>query len=153
MRLANRKRTKPLTTAVLHATAGKSLTGAISTLIARGLSYHYIIDKNGKTVKCVSDEAVAFHAGKSVGPNGPNVNDYSIGISFVNDNSGNDPYTKEQIDACIELIEALKRKYPLLIYLTTHAIISPGRKTDPRGFPVKEVASECEMRLWDGRNF
>ena len=47
MWLANRKRTKALTTVVLHATGGSSLSGAVSTLIARGLSYHYIIDKVG----------------------------------------------------------------------------------------------------------
>ena len=150
MWLANRKRKQTLTTVVLHATAGGSLMGAINTLIARGLSYHYIIDKNGQVSKCVSDELVAFHAGVSDGPCGPNVNNYSIGISFVNTNSGHDPYTDKQLASCELVIRALKSKYPSLQFITTHAIISPKRKTDPLGFPIKDFATRCELRLWNG---
>ena len=150
MWLANRKRKQTLTTIVLHATAGSSLSGALSALNSKGLSYHYLIEKNGKVTKCVSDELVAFHAGVSLGPNGPNVNNYSIGISFVNTNTGHDPYTDAQIKSCELLVRALKSKYPSLQFITTHAIISPKRKTDPKGFPIGDFAKLCALGLWNG---
>lgn len=152
MWLANRKRTKALTTVVLHATGGSSLSGAVSTLIARGLSYHYIIDKNGKVYKGVSDEAVAFHAGVSVGPGGPNVNGYSIGISFVNLDNGKDPYTDAQTRSATNIIVALKAKYPMLKFLTTHAIIAPKRKVDPLGYDAQSLSRAVGLEFWKCKN-
>lgn len=144
--LASRARKEPCTTVVLHATAGSSMSGAIQTLIFRGLSYHYLIAKDGAVTKAVPYSRVAFHAGKSFGPGGDNVNRYSIGISFVNRNDGKDPYTREQVDACKALIATLQAAVPTLKWLTTHYAISPGRKTDPKAFSVKSV--QGSLRLW-----
>jgi len=138
--LASRSRRAPVSTIVLHATAGGSLSGAVSTLIQRELSYHYLIDKDGKVVKAVPYTREAFHAGKSFGPEGEGVNRYSIGVSFVNKNDGKDPYTQAQIDSCRELVAELAAALPTLRWITTHYAISPGRKTDPKGFPCQKVA-------------
>jgi N-acetylmuramoyl-L-alanine amidase len=135
-------------TLVLHATAGSTLEGAISALRSRKLSYHYLIAKNGDIVKCVATGLVAFHAGASRGPQGSQVNDYSIGISFVNLNDGKDIYTPKQLLAAKQLVEALQRAIPTLRHLTTHYAISPGRKTDPRDFPVEALAKETSLSLW-----
>lgn len=138
--LASRARRSKVTTIVLHATGGESATGAISWLRKIGLSYHYVIAKDGTVYKAVPYGREAFHAGKSVGPDGPNVNRYSIGISFANRNDGKDPYTKEQIEAARELIKDLADALPDVVWLTAHYAISPGRKSDPRGFPCRQVA-------------
>jgi len=145
----------PCDTVVLHATAGSTFSGAVSALKARELSYHYVIEdqreSDGVVRKCVPYSRVAFHAGESEGPHGSNVNNYSVGISFVNLNDGVDGYSLKQYAACLELIETLKKVLPLK-YITTHAIISPGRKTDPREFPIEQMAHDCGLELWGGRS-
>lgn len=144
----SRSRKVPCTTIVLHATAGGSLNGALVTLGIRKLSYHYIIDKDGSITKCCPISKVAYHAGKSFGPNGSNVNDYSIGISFVNRNNGKDDYTPEQVKACVELIKMLKPSLPNLKWLTTHYWISPKRKTDPVGLDVNSINKNIKAVVW-----
>jgi len=132
-------RKQPCTTIVVHATAGSSLSGALSALRQRELSYHYIIEKDGTVTKCVPISRVAWHAGKSLGPQGSNVNQYSIGISLVNRNDGRDAYPKAQCDALFVLCDALMDSEKSLRYVTTHAVISPGRKTDPRAYPMSTL--------------
>lgn len=150
--LASRARKVPCDTVVLHASAGSTFSGALQALKQRELSYHYIIEDeretDGLVRKCVPYGRVAFHAGKSFGPKGSNVNNYSVGISFVNRNDGLDGYSKAQIQAARDLILELKQAIPTLKYITTHFAISPGRKTDPRNFPVKELAAAVGLETW-----
>lgn len=151
---------------VLHSTAGSSLSGAIATLRSRGLSYHYLIDKDGTIVEAAPTSRKAFHAGNSYGPREKSkgidprqdaqarfvaktsVNAYSIGISFVNRNDGVDPYTQEQMDAVEALLRLLMAKHEALRYLTTHFAVSPKRKTDPRGFPYESLADRVGLVAW-----
>jgi N-acetyl-anhydromuramyl-L-alanine amidase AmpD len=153
--LASRARRMPCDTVVLHATAGSTFSGALSALRSRELSYHYVIEDeretDGPIRKCVPYGRVAFHAGESEGPHGAGVNNYSVGISFVNRNDGVDGYSLRQYTACLELLLELKRVLPLK-YLTTHALVSPGRKTDPRNFPIEQMAHDCGLELWGGRS-
>jgi N-acetylmuramoyl-L-alanine amidase len=166
------KRTKPLTTIVLHGTAGSSARSSASWLKRPdvGLSYHAIcsdpndVDGDGTILKCVRDSHVAYHAGKSVGPNGPGVNAYSLGFAFSNIEDGKQPISIKQWDAGIEWCAAQCRAYPSITWITTHAIISPGRKFDPRGpvagmkasrpFPLEKfclaVSAACghEIKPW-----
>lgn len=149
--LVSRSRKMPCDTVVLHATAGATFSGALSTLMQRELSYHYIIEDeretDGLVRKCVPYGRVAFHAGESFGPHGKNVNNYSVGISFVNRNDGVDGYSLRQYAAAYGLIDELKKVLPLK-FITTHALISPGRKTDPRNFPIEKLAKDCGLELW-----
>lgn len=146
--LAFRTRTRPITGIILHATAGGTLAGALSTLRLRGLSYHFLIDKNGEITKACPYTKVAFHAGKSEGPDGPNCNGHTIGISMVNRNDGKDPYPQAQVAACVDLCKELAASVPTLKWLACHYSVSPGRKTDPKGFPAKLVAVECGLSAW-----
>jgi N-acetylmuramoyl-L-alanine amidase len=148
--LSFRERKQPTTTIVLHATAGGTIGGALAALRLRKLSYHYLIDQDGTVTKCCPLTKVAFHAGISVGPNGPNVNNYSIGISLVNHNDGKDIYEPEQVRALRELCLELRSYIPSIKWLTTHWAISPGRKTDPRAFPAKSFASDVRLQFWPG---
>lgn len=149
--LVSRSRTKPPSTIVLHATAGGSAASSIEWLQKIGLSYHYLIDRDGTVFKCVPTTRVAFHAGVSDGPAGLYVNSYSIGIAFANRNDG-EKIAVAQIAACKQLIADLARATPTLRYLTTHYAITVrpdghARKTDPVGFDhLNEVRGR--LQLW-----
>lgn len=143
-----RRPTTVVDTLVIHATVESSLTGSIDILRERGNSYHYLIDRDGTTVQCVSPREAAFHAGKSMGPQGEGVNEYSLSISMVNLNDGSDPFTTVQIETAQALVKRLKASFPELRFVTTHAAISPNRKDDPKGFPIQEFAEATGLTLW-----
>ncbi len=48
---------------VLHHTGGYKATGTISTLEKRGLSVHYILDKNGDLYYLIPENEISWHAG------------------------------------------------------------------------------------------
>lgn len=146
--LMSGKRKRPVTTIVMHATAGRGLSGAIEALKHRGLSYHYIINKDGTVTKCVPTDRAAWHAGVSEGPEGKWVNGYSIGVSLVNMNDGADPYTLAQRVAAIDLVKNLKLAIPTIKWLTTHWAVSPKRKTDPKNYPVWKLAELTKLKFW-----
>lgn len=125
-------------TIVLHATAGSTLAGALSTLHKNGFGYHYIIDKDGKIYKGAPTSSVVAHAGVSTGPRGPGVNRHSIGVCFVNLNDGEDEITDAQRGAVVRLVSALTGAIPSLKWITTHYAITVKRdgsyrKSDPKG--------------------
>lgn len=99
-------------------------------------------------MQCVSPIQAAFHAGKSVGPQGDGVNEYSIGISFVNENTRESPISQIQLDTAKNLISRLRSKFPEIKFITTHAAISPGRKNDPIDFPIQELAEATGLKVW-----
>lgn len=150
--LASRARNEyPPTTIVLHATDGASAGSSIAWLKQIGLSYHYVIERDGSITKCVPISRVAFHAGVSQGPNGSDVNPYSIGIAFANFESHGEKVTEAQVQAAKELCQALCLDNPRLRFLTTHYAISPGRKTDPANisrFDLGAIAGYAGLSLW-----
>lgn len=118
---------------VLHADAGKSDAGTISWLASPDskVSYHYLIGRTGVVYQFVADSQRAWHAGVSSFKRRPNCNDFSLGVSFANDQAG-EPFTDAAIDAGVILVAELCSKHGIPIdRITTHAIVSPGRKTDP----------------------
>lgn len=163
-------------TVVLHATAGTGMSGAIATLRKVGYGYHYLIAdgretggdrwRDGEVVRCVPVQFQAAHAGNSYGPHeqargesrrqgpdakftsGCSVNAYSIGVSFDNLNDGVQPITEAQTVACIELLRQLRRELPTLRWVTTHAIVSPRRKSDPRLVDLERIARETGLAVW-----
>ena len=116
---------------IVHATAGASGQSSVEWLSQIGFGYHYIIERNGDIIVGVPKEQRAYHAGVSRGWDGKNCNSYTIGIAFANMDDGKDPITKQQLDALVELVDALKLKVPTLKWISTHKWVSPGRKTDP----------------------
>ena len=149
--LPHRSRKAKITTFVLHSTAGGSAVGSISWLKKIGLSYHYIIERDGSVHKLVPAGSVAFHAGKSVGPNGANVNNYSIGIAFANLNDGEEKVTPAQIASAKKLIRDLVAVYPSARWITTHRLISWRRKTDPRNFDFESFTAGLGLEPWRQR--
>lgn len=141
-----------ISTIVLHHTAGASAESTIqyqrSPLVRS--SYHYIIERDGTIYKCVPVSERAWHAGISKGPEGSDVNNYSIGISLANRGNG-EAYPFEQVLACQELIDELWSKIPSLRFITTHRLIAPGRKIDPKAFAFHNFA-KTRTRLQPWRN-
>jgi len=96
------------------------------------VSSHYIIDRNGVVYRLVDDKNIAFHAGKSILPDGRTaVNKCSIGIELIT--SFTESPTEEQIKALVELTSQLIAKYEIK-YLLRHSDIANERKTDPWNF-------------------
>ena len=128
---------RSVTGIILHATAGHSAESSISWLKRDGVdaSYHYIIEDDGVITKCVPTSRKAWHAGKSFGPEGNDVNPCTIGIAFANINDGREPYTDAQLNACAVLIGVLKDAFPLT-WIATHHGVAPTRKNDPKGFDL-----------------
>lgn len=67
---------------IVHHTGGRGLQGAISTLKARGLGYHYMVDQDGSVTAFVPDDQKTWHAGNT--DKKPELtNSNSVSISLV----------------------------------------------------------------------
>ncbi len=91
---------------ILHHTAESSFSQTYHGLKARGLSYHYVIDKDGTIYQLVPEAYMAWHA------KGANFD--SIGISLVNTGYANDQYTEAQYESLNELLKDIIGRYPNL---------------------------------------
>jgi N-acetyl-anhydromuramyl-L-alanine amidase AmpD len=128
---------------VLHATAGGSYAGAKAAYIARRVSAHFTVEKSGKVWQNVPLKVCAHHAGASVWQNVRWLNWSSLGIEMVNRNipvnetltTAPEEYPLAQVEAVTELVLMLAKQFNLdWQAVLTHAMISPGRKSDPAGF-------------------
>lgn len=136
---------------VLHGTAGSSVEGDLAWLCdeARGsdgepvdtsASYHYLVGRDGTVYQLVDEADRAWHAGESEWLGRPDVNDFSVGIGMTNRgpvggdarNPGQQLYTTEQIMAAAELTTQVCQRHGVpWRNVVTHALVSPGRKSDP----------------------
>lgn len=128
---------------VLHATAGSSYQSAKSAYLMRLVSAHFTVEKSGKVWQNVPLERCAYHAGASTWDGVDWLNWHSIGIEMVNLNrpvndrltSRPDPYPAQQVAAVKALVLGLAERFDIGWQgILTHAMISPGRKSDPTGF-------------------
>lgn len=135
------KRMNTVNTVCLHWTAGASVSSAINTLRINKNGYHFIVGKDGMITQTVPLSRKAWHAGASYGPNGPDVNSTSIGISMdlLNEKQ---PVTQEMYQSIVNLILDLKIAVPSLKWITGHQWISPGRKVDPYTFDFIKLIKE-----------
>jgi N-acetylmuramoyl-L-alanine amidase len=135
---------------VLHADASTNEQGTLSwlSIAASKVSYHYLVGRDGTIYQIVPDHKRAWHAGKSSFQGRADCNDYSIGVSFSNDQKG-ERFTPLAIEAGTQLLVELCKTYRIPTHrITTHAVVSPGRKFDPGPlFPVIEVREEVRARL------
>lgn len=100
-----RKSTKGI---VVHHTGGRGMQVAMDTLKARGLGYHYLVDRDGTVVNYVDDGQIAHHAGKT--DKKPEIgNKNSVGISLVAKDDTD--LTAAQIKAAFGLGKGLMSKY------------------------------------------
>ena len=117
---------------VLHHTAG-SFQGGVSWILnpASKVSYHYLIDPdNGNRIQMVWDRKRAWHAGRSKWKGFSGLNGHSIGIAFAGDTNTRE-VADHEIDSVAHKCLYLMNKFDLdTSAIVTHAMISPGRKTD-----------------------
>jgi N-acetylmuramoyl-L-alanine amidase len=131
---------------VLHATETPTLASARAfaeiihyTGSQTGNSGHFYIDRDGSVLQYVPLERVAHHV------RGHNAK--SIGIELINTGRfpqwfhsqsqvWSDPYTKEQVDSLLVLIEVLKQECPNLGLMSRHSDLDQ-----------REVASEDQADL------
>ena len=92
------------------------------------VSAHFFVRRDGEILQFVPCGQRAWHAGASSWRGRERCNDFSIGIEL----EGTDelPYEEAQYAALLELLAALKRRYPIAD-VVGHSDIAPGRKTDP----------------------
>lgn len=157
---------------VLHYSVTASAQRTVEVLKQRGLSIHYIVDKDGLVLSSSNTESPAlvdegeeaWHAGcgareteearvscKSKMPEPGetcciNVNPHSIGIEIVN--MGNEEYTQEQIIALEDLVSGIVSRYDIPVERTNivgHEEVAPGYKSDPGLlFPWEEFMANVE---------
>lgn len=142
---------------VLHATAGSTGRSSVDHLRSVGLSYHFIIARDGKdTAKtanadgsdpivffCVPTGLRAAHVGsKIIMPGSGNriANRCAIGISLANRQNG-EGYTPKQLSVMDEIITLIKNEQPTVTHLTTHAVIQPWNRSDPKNVDGSAVAA------------
>jgi len=144
---------------VIHATAADTVQSTLGWFKnpSSKASSQYVVDKNGEIYQMIDDNVAAWHAGASEWKGTPNMNLHSIGIELVNDS--HKPYPKEQVAACVELVQHLMKKWEISSFnVVRHSDISPKRKSDPYShFPwekfKKDILGESALiDQWeDGR--
>lgn len=130
---------------VVHSTANSTLTGLVSWFLNPEslVSAHYGIGKDGRIVQMARDEQRAWHAGKSVWKEVPDVNGYSIGIELVNRNDGIDPYPDAQYRRLVSLCKALVDRYDVQTEdIVAHREISLSGKDDPVGLDLEHLRQD-----------
>ena len=130
---------------VLHADASAKASSSVAWIRRSDskVSYHALVDRSGEVFMFVPLGKRAWHAGESSYNGRKNVNDFSVGLAFANRNDGVEPYTDAQYEIGALLANEWMKRFPTigLDRITTHAAISPGRKTDPLGFDVERFRS------------
>lgn len=126
---------------VLHSDESPSYAATRKTLIRRGNSYHYYIQRNGDIIKLLDPKYVGGHAGRSFYDGLSQLNFYSIGICLQDLKLAS--FTENQYKSLAWLIAALQKRYndeSSRVILTHSQIAIPrGRKKDPNGFDLSEL--------------
>lgn len=138
------RRREPVKGIVVHATAsGRDSALNWLTHPRSQVSAHALIDTAGTVYELASDDVVTWHAGRSAWQGETSLNRCTLGVELVNRNTGHDPYPAAQYAATVAWCQAKIRQYGIRpAWVVRHLDISPGRKTDPRGFPWQRFVSD-----------
>lgn len=127
---------------VIHHTAQNSCEQTLRTftLPRTQVSSHYVICKDGTVHHMLNDLLRGHHAGAGRWGNTTDLNSSSIGIEI--DNNGFEPFTEDQLNSLLLVLERVKKAYNIPVAnFVGHADIAPGRKVDPnRYFPWQRLA-------------
>jgi len=118
---------------ILHHSCG-SYEGSISWICQTKsqVSYHCIIDLDGKRNSFAEDNKRCWHAGKSSFNGRANCNGFLLGLSFSGDTNERE-LTDDEVASAIEWLVPRFEKWGWpkdLSTITTHREVSPGRKDD-----------------------
>lgn len=142
--------------------------------LGNGVCAHLVIERDGTVRQCRPFNRTCGHAGRSrwtdpnTGKSYSGLNSCSIGIELANGGSSYptkfsslppvrarhknggpliewERYTKEQLEACVEVSKALVKRYNL-DDVVGHDDIAPTRKTDPGpAFPMGDLREACGL--------
>lgn len=120
----------------LHADASPAETATTSWVCnpKSEVSYHSLIHRDGSLTRYVRDERAAWACGKSRWQDVEWLNRWTLNLAFSNRHDGKEPLTRAQIDRAQRILDAWRSRYPVEAVLT-HAMIAPGRKSDPDRIP------------------
>jgi hypothetical protein len=124
-------------TLVLHHTALDSVGASFATLRRRGLSYHFIIDPDGRIIGGVPVGRVALHASGA--------NRRSIGISMVGGAMPSWTPSDGQWESVKTLIGTLVRSHPAIRYVVGHGDVRDTNRGEPYGVSFPRLLAELEM--------
>ena len=147
------RNTKKIKHLIIHYTGMQSIRASIKRLTAKKykVSCHYLIGREGKIYQMISDNKVAWHAGKSQWKKTKNLNESSIGIELVNKGHkfGYQKFPPKQIKTLIQLCLRLKKKYKIKNkFILGHSDIAPLRKIDPgEKFPWSQLKQK-NLGIW-----
>lgn len=142
------RRSEPVNFLVFHCFA-LSTAKMLDLFEKSGASVHYIIQRNGKVLKLVDEEKVAYHAGLSSWRGVSGLNAKSIGIELQNSDMGQQKYTKVQIKSLVELARDIIKRYKIKPQnIVGHSDIAPIRKPDPAKFFPWEFLAENGIGIW-----
>jgi N-acetylmuramoyl-L-alanine amidase len=122
---------------VLHADASPSERATLDWICSpqSAVSYHLLVHRDGTVTRCVPDDRAAWACGKSAWQGVQGLNRHSLSIAFANKHDGKERLTDAQIDTAMQLVAACKARHPTVEDVLTHAMIAPGRKSDPDNTP------------------
>ena len=98
---------------VLHHVEADGVDHAIEQFKDHEVSSHFLIDEAGKIFELVDENDVAYHAGVSFWAGVDGLNKNSIGVEFINSEPFLKKFTKEQMQAGVELCRYLIEKYKI----------------------------------------
>ncbi|MFK5978988.1 MAG: N-acetylmuramoyl-L-alanine amidase [Rhizobiaceae bacterium] len=121
---------------IMHYTGMESGDAALDWLCREesGVSCHYFVFEDGKTVQMVPEKHRAWHAGESFWRGESDINSCSVGIEIVNPGHefGYCEFPDAQILAVMALsLYIIERNGIRSENVLAHSDIAPGRKTDP----------------------
>ena len=121
---------------ILHYTGMASGAAAIERLCdpAAAVSSHYVIDRDGVTLRLVAEAHRAWHAGRSCWQGETDINSRSIGIELVNPGQahGYVDFSEPQMQSLLHLLDGIQSRYRMVpARLLGHSDVAPGRKIDP----------------------
>ena len=132
-----------INTVVLHHTGLPTVGGSVATLRRRGLSYHYIVDVDGRVIQGVPVRRIALHAAGA--------NRRSIGISFVGGMTSEWVPEPAQLRTVKQLVSTLARAHPSIRYVIGHGDVRDTNRGEPFGIDfaqfLAEVQAEQHVRL------
>ena len=138
---------------IIHYTGMQSERESVKRLcsVKAKVSSHYLINEKGKIYRLVSDNRVAWHAGKSCWKKYKNLNKNSIGIEMVNKGHkfGYTNFKKKQLNNLIKICGNLIKKYKIKRQnIVGHSDIAPLRKLDPgEKFPWESLGKN-KIGIW-----
>ena len=139
------RRTGPPDMLLLHYTGMDSAEDALSWLCSErsGVSAHFFVYEDGRTVQMVAEDKRAWHAGASCWKGETDNNSRSIGIEIANPGHQGDyrAFPDEQIESLIRLCRHCVDRWAIVPErVLAHSDIAPQRKQDPgEKFPWRSL--------------